>query len=86
MCSEREGGPGLVVYIPPYSPDLIPIEKMFNLTKSKMRSQYEAAHGYSIRDVFLDCLRTSITPEIACKLFESCYIHVNDAEKAGATR
>ena len=82
----REGGAVLVVYLPPDSPDFSPIEKMFNLTEQKMRSQYGSEHGYSIRDIFLDCLRTSVTPEITCKLFESCYIHVSDAEKAWATR
>ena len=85
-CAQREGGAVLVIYLPPYSPDFSPIEKSFNLTKQKMRSQYGAAHGYSIRDIFLDCLRTSVTPKIACKLFESCYIHVSEAEKAWASR
>jgi len=85
-CAQREGGAVLVVYLPPYSPDFSPIEKMFNLTKQKMRNHYGSVHGFNIHDIFLECLQSSVTPAVACKLFQSCYIHVTDEELAWATR
>ena len=53
-----------------------PIEKIFNLS----------VHGFNIHDIFLECLQSSATPAVACKLFQSCYIHVTDEELAWATR
>lgn len=85
-CAQRIGGLVLVLYLPPYSPDFSPIENMFHITKQKMQTHYGTEHGFSIREIFLGCLRSAVTPEVACKLFEKCYIHVTDEEKAWATR
>lgn len=51
-----------------------------------MQTHYGTEHGFSIREIFLESLRSAVTPEVACKLFEKCYIHVTDEEKAWATR
>jgi len=86
ICASKEGGPVLVLFLPPYSPDFNPIEQLFHLTKRKMQASYGMAHGYSIHHAFLESLRSAVTPRTACKIFEDCCIHVTEAEVAWATR
>ena len=42
-----------------------------------MRNHYGYVHGFNTHDIFLECLQSSVTPAVACKLFQSCYIHVS---------
>ena len=55
----------LVHYLPPYSPDLNPIEEAFSKVKSVLKSQW---NRYNMMDVETQLLTsfTSITPEDCC--------------------
>ena len=55
----------MVYYLPPYSPDLNPIEEAFSKIKSNLKSQWDR---YNMVDVETQLLAsfTSISPEDCC--------------------
>lgn len=86
MCARKEGGPVLVLFLPPYSPDFNPIEKMFNNVKIAMQRRYGAGNMLSMENIFNECLWSSISPSQACAIFRSCYIDVSAEDEAWASR
>ena len=79
----------IALYLPPYSFDYNPIELVINIAKMKL--QRDHGHGIlpmniKMHDVFADCISTCLTPDIACNLFEYCFITVSAAERALANR
>ena len=63
----------LVLYLPPYSPDLNPIEKGFSVFKSALRRNYDLLTGgpddFEVLDVFVTMIFTS---GLNKKLFAGC--------------
>jgi transposase len=85
-CFERDV---LIFFLPPYSFDYNPIELCFNTAKMKLKRDYGLnmlPPDVIIGDLFRTCLLTCMTPDIACNMFERCYVQVSDAERAWASR
>ena len=59
-----------VLFLPPYSPDLSPIEPMWSKVKQHLRSA-KARTDDGLIDAMGDALR-SVTPEDVCGYFEHC--------------
>ena len=74
------------IFLPPYSPDFSPIELMFNCTKNKMQRLWGSGSDMSVEAAFRDALWSSVTAEVACKMFEKCYFKVSPEEVEWATR
>lgn len=79
----------IVLYLPPYSFDLNPIELAFNVAKMKLQRD----HGREILDLnaricdmFRESISTCITADTACNMFEKCFIPVTAGERAWANR
>ena len=79
----------IALYLPPYSFDYNPIELAFNIAKMKLRRDYGVGilpPNFKIKDAFVECLSTCLTPNIACNLFQHCFIPVSAHERAWANR
>ena len=75
----------LVLYLPPYSPDLQPIEFVFNMTVNRMQAMYGIGqHAMSFANKLRAAFLSSCTPDQACNTFEHCGITVTAAERAWA--
>jgi len=61
-----------VLFLPPYSPDFNPIEKMWSKIKSLLR-KFEARTQEELSDAIAKAFRT-VTPEDANGWFSSCFI------------
>ena len=79
----------IVLYLPPYSFDLNPIELAFNVAKMKLQRD----HGREILDLnvricdmFRESISTYITADTAFSMFEKCFIPVTAGERAWANR
>jgi hypothetical protein len=69
----REAG-AILIYLPPYSPELNPIEKMFSVYKARLkrdgmyhggRGDYERLHAMAMR---------AVSPEIALAEYRHCKV------------
>ena len=80
--SRQRRRPVLALFLPPFSPDFMPIEAMFNCKKSMM--QYVMC--LDLRTNIEDCLWSSLTPEKACNIFEHRYLRVTPEERTWVTR
>lgn len=79
----------IVLYLPPYSFDLNPIELAFNVAKMKLQRDHrrDILHlNGRICDMFREAINTCITADTACNMFEKCFIPVTVGERAWANR
>jgi len=76
----------LCFFLPPYSPDYSPIENMFNCKRMLMQQRYGSETIVSVENVFRECLWSSVTPAVACRMFTHCFFYVTDEEVEWATR
>lgn len=79
----------IVLYLPPYSFDLNPIELAFNVAKMKLqRDQGREILDLNaqICDMFRESISTCITTDTACNMFEKCFIPVTAGERVWANR
>ena len=69
-----------ILYLPPYSFDLNPIELLFNLGKQKLQRLYGSGPLHlnaKIGDLFSECLFSCIgSNDITCNMFRHCFIPV----------
>ena len=78
-----------VFYLPPYSFDYNPIELAFNIVKMKLKRDYGRGIlplNARICDLFRESINTCITPDVACNIFEHCFIPVTAEERDWANR
>jgi transposase len=68
-----------IVYLPPYSPDLNPIELMFGAYKKRMKRVL----GYGWLTAHLVALQESVSPSTARNFFRHCHIPVRDEDEDG---
>ena len=59
----------LLVYLPPYSPDFNPIEKVFSVLKSKLKRQQILTGTDEDPQIIKDFLPTMVTPQLMRGLF-----------------
>ena len=76
----------LCFFLPPYSLHYSPIENMFNCRRMLMQQLYGSETIVSVENVFRECLWSSVTPAVACRMFTHCYFYVTDEEVQWATR
>ncbi|KAA1106362.1 hypothetical protein PGT21_050157 [Puccinia graminis f. sp. tritici] len=62
----------LLFYLPPYSPDLNPIEKVFSVLKSKLKRAEILTGTPADAEIIKDFLPTFVTPELVRALFRGC--------------
>lgn len=75
----------LVLYLPQYSYDYNPIEVAFHNAKHRLRSTYwKHDVNRTLARQLEVALWNAVTPDIACNLFEHCYISVDAATRAYA--
>ena len=67
-----------IVYLPPYSPDLNPIELMFSLYKKSLKRECMSFDWWTAHCIALD----SVGHESARNFFRHCDIHVQDDDKS----
>jgi hypothetical protein len=77
----------LVLFLPPYSPDYNPVEICHKLAKDYIKKQWGNNDCEHLTDSMLrKAYNYSITPDIACKLFEHAHMMVTEGERRWATR
>jgi transposase len=59
----------LLIYLPPYSPDLNPIEKVFSVLKSQLRQHQILTGTSNDPEIIKDFLPTFINPTLMRSLF-----------------
>lgn len=59
----------LLIYLPPYSPDLNPIEKVFSVLKSHLKRYHILTGTSADPGLIKDFLPTFITPQLMHSLF-----------------
>jgi hypothetical protein len=62
----------LLFYLPPYSPDLNPIEKVFSVLKSKLKREEILTGTSEDADIIKDLLPDLVTPALMRALFRGC--------------
>jgi transposase len=72
MCDEAGV---LLEYLPPYSPDLNPIEEAFAELKQWLKKNYILADAYDDFEAFLNAALTDLSHKPG-NHFRSCNIHV----------
>ena len=63
-----------IVYLPPYSPDLNPIELMFSLYKKTLKRECNIYDWWTSHCIALE----SVSNEAATNFFRRCHVHVQD--------
>ena len=63
-------------YLPPYSPDFMPIEQGFSVIKSHLRRQGLGFYDSASLHFELYDASTLITPEMTCGFFHHCGYYV----------
>jgi len=77
----------LNLFLPPYSPQLNPIEQVFNCAKMKLQANWGTPAGMlPLVQQFEDCLFAAVTPESACRHFRDCSVPVSAELEAWACR
>ena len=66
ICASAEV---LLIYLPPYSPDLNPIEKVFLVLKSQLKRHHILTGTSADPEIIKDFLPTFITPALMQSLF-----------------
>ncbi|EHS63457.1 uncharacterized protein PGTG_21588 [Puccinia graminis f. sp. tritici CRL 75-36-700-3] len=66
LCEDRGV---LLVYLPPYSPDMNPIEKVFSVLKSQLKRRQILTGTVKDIDIIKDVLPEIVTPELMASLF-----------------
>ena len=69
LVAEVENIGGRVLYLPPYSPDLNPIETAFSAMKSWLKRYRDFANHFNPK-YLISVVLTQTTPEMAKKYFE----------------
>jgi transposase len=62
----------LLIYLPPYSPDFNPIEKVFSVLKSRLKRAQILNGNWGDAELIKAFLRTFVTPGLMRSLFSSC--------------
>ena len=70
-----EAAGALVRFIPPYSPDLNPIEELFSQVKSYLREHEQSYQGSSEPWVLISSAFASVIPPEMSELYYTCRIH-----------
>ena len=66
LCASAEV---LLIYLPPYSPDLNPIEKVFSVLKSQLKRHQILTGTSADAELIKDFLPSFITPALMTSLF-----------------
>ena len=61
----------LLIYLPPYSPDLNPIEKVFSVLKSKLKRHHVLTGTDEDPDLIKEYLPSFVTPRLMSSLFQA---------------
>jgi transposase len=59
----------LLIYLPPYSPDMNPIEKVFSVLKSQLKRRQILTGTAEDADIIKHVLPEIVTPELMASLF-----------------
>jgi DDE superfamily endonuclease len=80
MCEEAEVD---LIYLPPYSPDLSPIEESFNGLKQWMRRNRALSTSFEgmFKGFFHLAVKLAVTPENARDYFRSAGISVTEEDQ-----
>jgi transposase len=62
----------LLFYLPPYSPDLNPIEKVFSVLKSQLKRHEILTGTAEDAEIIKDFLPSFVTPDLMRALFRGC--------------
>jgi transposase len=62
----------LLIYLPPYSPDFNPIEKVFSVLKSHLRRDQVLTGTEYDRHIVKDYCSTLVTPELMEAEYQGC--------------
>ncbi len=69
----------LVLFLPKYSYDFNPIEVAFHVAKAYIRNKYPGEdHDRPLPGRLIEALMTSVSAEMACKLYQHCYIEITE--------
>lgn len=76
-----------LVFLPPYSPDLNPIENTFGLLKRYLRREYEDTSTAQLEEAIMEASRLCLTPEIVEALYRGAgYFYVDNEAREAAER
>ena len=75
-----------VLFLPPYSYDFNPIELAFKVSKDYLLRHYdEFVAANPLGDKLRESLLNSVSSDMACNMFEHCFIEITPAVRYWAT-
>lgn len=66
-----------LVFLPPYSPDLIPLEEVFAKVKAVLKANDSAHISTQSPEQFIKLAFSTVTTDDCFKLHQTCWLHVN---------